>query len=188
MITIGAENLANLTPHPFYVLLHGSHPPLLDRIRASAPARIVNVASEAHRFAKGGLPLDDLQNERDYKAFRVYGQSKLANILFTRELAKRLEGSGVSVNALHPGGVGTRLGTNNGWLGRFVMTIGKPFLRTPAKGADTSIYLATDPGLQGTSGRYFANRREKRPSPAACSDDTAAALWRISAELTGLPA
>lgn len=161
---------------------------LLDRIKESSPARIVNVASNAHRFAKGGLDLDDLQNEREFKAFRVYGQSKLANILFTHELAKQLEGTGVSVNALHPGGVGTRLGTNNGSLGRIIMTIARPFLRSPARGADTSIYLATDPGLGETSGRYFVNRREKQPSADAMNDAMAAALWKKSAELTGLGA
>lgn len=159
---------------------------LLDRILASTPARIVNVASNAHRFAKGGLDLDDLQNEREYKSFRVYGESKLANILFTRELARRLGDTGVTVNALHPGGVGTRLGTNNGRFARGVMTLARPVLRSPARGADTSIYLASEPDLENVTGRYFANRREVTPTAHAQDGALALALWTKSAELTGL--
>ena len=124
---------------------------LLDRLRASAPARIVNVASDAHRW--GRLDLDDLGNARRYRAMQVYGQSKLANILFTYELARRLAGSGVTCNCLHPGAVGTRLGHNNGtdraacWPALLV-----PFFRTPAQGAETSIWLASSPEVEGVSG------------------------------------
>jgi NAD(P)-dependent dehydrogenase (short-subunit alcohol dehydrogenase family) len=159
---------------------------LLDRIRASAPARIVNVASHAHRF--GALDLDDLQSERRYRAMQTYGRSKSANILFTRELARRLEGTGVTANCVHPGGVGTRLGTHNGGLGRVAMRLARPFLRTPARGAETSIHVATAPELEGVSGRYFARCRETRPSPAATDPATAARLWELSSEMTGVPA
>jgi retinol dehydrogenase-12 len=161
---------------------------LLERIIASRPARIVNVASHAHRFAKRGLDLDDLQNEREFKSFRVYGQSKLANILFTRELARRVEREGVTVNALHPGGVATRFGTQNGRFARIVMKLGRAFLRSPARGAETSIHLASATGLEGVTGRYFANRREVAPSADACNDELAAALWARSVELSGLDA
>jgi NAD(P)-dependent dehydrogenase (short-subunit alcohol dehydrogenase family) len=154
---------------------------LLDRLRASAPARIVNVSSEAHRF--GPLDFDDLQNERRYRTMKVYGQSKLANILFTAELARRLEGSGVTVNSLHPGAVATRLGTNNGAWARALIRLLRPFFRTPDDGAATSIHLATAPELAGVSGRYFANRREKTPSAAARDPDAARRLWEVSERL-----
>ena len=154
---------------------------LLDRLRASAPARIVNVSSDAHRF--GPLDFDDLMNERRYRAMRVYGQSKLANILFTAELARRLEGSGVTVNSLHPGAVATRLGTNNGAWARALIRLLRPFFRTPDGGAATSIHLATAPELAGVSGRYFANRREKTPSAAARDPEAARRLWEVSERL-----
>lgn len=161
---------------------------LLDRIKKSAPARIVNVASDAHRFARRGLDLSDLQNEQRYGAFRAYGQSKLANILFTVELAKRVEGQGVTANALHPGAVATRLGKNNGLLARVSLPFLKPFFRTPAQGAETSIYLASDPGLADTSGGYFANCKRVTPSAHARDEELASALWKQSCALVGLPA
>lgn len=161
---------------------------VLPRIVESAPARIVNVASEAHRFAKAGLDFDDLQNEREYKTFRVYGESKLANLLFTRELARRLAGTGVTVNCVHPGAVATRLGAQNGLFARLVITILKPFFRSPAKGAETSIHVATAPGLDDTTGRYFIDRRERQPAPHVLDDDDARRLWDRSAELVGLSA
>jgi NAD(P)-dependent dehydrogenase (short-subunit alcohol dehydrogenase family) len=154
---------------------------LLDRLRESAPARIVNVASEAHKFAP--LDFDDLQNERRYRALRVYGQSKLANLLFTAELARRLADSGVTVNAVHPGAVATGLGKNNGVWARAVVGVLALFFRAPDDGAATSTYVATAPELEGVSGRYFANRREKRPSPAACDADAARRLWQVSEQL-----
>jgi retinol dehydrogenase 12 len=114
---------------------------LLDRIKQSAPARIVNVASEAHRF--GTINFDDLGGERSYRTFGAYCQSKLANILFSYELARRLAGSGVTVNCLHPGGIASGLWTNNGRLAQFIMKAGRPFLKTPERGAQTTIYLAS---------------------------------------------
>lgn len=157
---------------------------LLERLRASAPARIVNVSSDAHKF--GALDFDDLGNERTYRAMRVYGQSKLANILFTAELARRCAGSGVTANSLHPGAVGTGLGKNNGAWARVLIALLRPFFRTPADGAATSVYLATSPTVAGVSGRYFAKCREKQPSAAARDADAARRLWEISAGLTGL--
>jgi NAD(P)-dependent dehydrogenase (short-subunit alcohol dehydrogenase family) len=159
---------------------------LLQRLVASAPARIVNVASEAHRF--GSLDLDDLQSERRYGAMRSYGASKLANILFSVELARRLAGSGVSANCLHPGAVATGLGRNNGALGRVATGLLKPFLRTPAQGAATSLHVATASELEGVTGRYFAKQRETLPSPAARDPLLARRLWEASAELAGLEA
>jgi len=159
---------------------------LLERIRASAPARIVNVASDAHRFARRGLDFDDLQSERGYGGMTAYGRSKLANILFTRELARRLEGSGVTVNAVHPGAVATGFAQNNGMLSRIVMYLGRAVMRTPEKGAETSVYCCTAPALAGVSGRYFASSREARPNRYATNDADARRLWELSAKLAGL--
>jgi NAD(P)-dependent dehydrogenase (short-subunit alcohol dehydrogenase family) len=156
---------------------------LLDRLRRSAPARIVNVASDAHKF--GALDFDDLGNERRYRAMRVYGQSKLANILFTNELAQRLEGSGVTANSLHPGAVATGLGKNNGAWARALIALLRPFFRTPDNGAATSVYLASSPEVEGVSGKYFANCRQHRPSRAAQDPDAARRLWDISERLVG---
>jgi NAD(P)-dependent dehydrogenase (short-subunit alcohol dehydrogenase family) len=157
---------------------------LLPRLLAAAPdARIVNVASDAHRF--GALDFDDLQNEREYKAMKVYGQSKTANILFTRELARRLEGTGVTVNALHPGAVATRLGRGSGALFDLLQSVVSVFMKSPEQGAETSIYLASDPAVAGLNGRYFANRREKEPRPYATDPALAGRLWAVSEELTG---
>ena len=163
---------------------------LLDLLRASAPARIVNVASDVHRF--GSIDWDDLQSVRRYRglpfvaAMRVYGTSKLLNILFTRELARRLAGSGVTANCLHPGAVSTRLGSNNGAAGQAITSLLRPFMLSPAEGARTSIHLASSPEVSETSGRYFAQMRETRCSRAARSDESARRLWQVSAELTGI--
>ena len=157
---------------------------LLERLIASAPARIVNVASDAHRW--GVLDINDLQNERSYRPVRVYGQSKLCNILFTRELARRLQGTRVTTNCVHPGGVATGLGWNNGWWAVLIAKALKPFILTPEQGADTVVYLATSPAVEEVSGRYFIKRREQQPSLAARDDETARRLWKISAELTAL--
>lgn len=160
---------------------------LLDRLRESAPARIVNVASHAHKFVSG-IAFDDIGQERAYRWTRVYGQSKLANLLFTRELAGRLAGTGVTVNALHPGAVATGLGRNNGALSRLLIGLLSPLFRSPEKGAETSIYLASSPAVEGISGRYFASRREVAPSAAARDDAAARRLWDLSEQLTGLAA
>lgn len=156
---------------------------LLPKLVASAPARIVSVASDAHRT--GHIDFDDLGGERGYSGWRAYSQSKLANILFTYELARRLEGTGVTANCLHPGVVGTNFANAGPWYVRTLFVLAKPFLRSPAKGAATSIMLATSPEVAGVSGRYFADEREI--SSNAESYDTAVAerLWRVSEEMTG---
>jgi NAD(P)-dependent dehydrogenase (short-subunit alcohol dehydrogenase family) len=159
---------------------------LLDRLKASAPARIVNVASHAHKVVRG-INWDDLGHERSYAWARVYGHSKLANVLFTRELARRLEGSGVTVNAVHPGAVATRLGHQNAWWSALIAKTLGIFFRTPERGAETSIRLASSPELAGVTGRYFANGREARPSAAAQDPAAARRLWDASARLVGLP-
>lgn len=156
---------------------------LLDVIKASAPARIVSVSSDAHKI--GPMPFDDLQGEKKYHGFRAYGQSKLANILFTVELARQLEGSGVTVNCLHPGMVDTNFGNGMklpwpfGWIMR-QLTI------SPEQGAQTSLYLATSPAVEGVTGKYFAKKKLAKPSRAAQDAEAARRLWQVSAELTGL--
>jgi NAD(P)-dependent dehydrogenase (short-subunit alcohol dehydrogenase family) len=157
---------------------------LLDRLLASAPARIVNVASDAHKF--GPLDPDDLHSEKSYRAMRVYGRSKTANILFTVELARRLQDTGVTVNAVHPGPVASRLGKNNGLLGRAVTSLLAPFFLSPERGARTSVHVATAPELADVSGRYFAKCREARTTAAARDPALARRLWDESARLTGI--
>jgi NAD(P)-dependent dehydrogenase (short-subunit alcohol dehydrogenase family) len=157
---------------------------LLDTLRSSAPCRIVNVASGAHRRAR--LDLDDLQSRRRYRAWRAYANSKLCNLLFTYELARRLEGTGITVNALHPGTVATRFGSNNAGPMRRMMAFGRPFLRTPERGAETILYLALAPEVAASSGGYFLDERPRRSSRASHDADMAARLWDLSAELTGI--
>lgn len=159
---------------------------LLDRVKASVPSRIINVSSGAHRGAPSGLPFDDLQSERGrYSAMTVYSQSKLANILYTRELARRLEGTGVTVNALHPGGVSSgfgREGDTTG-IGAVIMTIAQPFLISSKKGARCSIYLASSPDVEGVTGDFFYKNRPSRTTKAAQDDEAARRLWDISENL-----
>jgi NAD(P)-dependent dehydrogenase (short-subunit alcohol dehydrogenase family) len=157
---------------------------LLDRIKQSAPARIVNVASEAHRF--GTINFNDLGSERRYRTFGAYSQSKLANILFSYELARRLSGTGVAVNCLHPGGIASGLWTNNGPLARFIMKAGSPFLKTPEQGAQTTIYLAASPEVEGVTGKYYANCREKTSNKESYDPNIAQRLWEVSERMTGV--
>lgn len=159
---------------------------LLQKLEASAPARIISTSSAGHRLGK--VDFDDLQAERGYRAFRVYGTSKLENILFTRELARRLEGRGVTANCFHPGPVRSGFGRNNPGLFNFLVSLGGPFLRTPEKAAETALYLAAAPELANVSGRYFANLREARASRAAQNDADARRLWEVSEKLAGLAA
>ena len=162
---------------------------LLGRLRESGPARIVTVASELHRRGYGGgrIALDDLNGERQYGGWRAYGQSKLANILFTRELARRLDGAGVTANAVHPGVVATGFGRNNrtGWM-PYLQALYRPFSRSPGKGAETLVWLASAPQLEAVSGRYFQDRKERPPAPQARHDGDARRLWDISERMTGL--
>ncbi|HUY21185.1 MAG TPA: SDR family oxidoreductase [Acidimicrobiales bacterium] len=160
---------------------------LLDRITESAPARIVNVASTAHKGARHGLDFDDLQTTRGYGGMRVYSKSKLANIYFTTELARRLEGTGVTVNCLHPGTVSTgygRDGDASGFLAFGVKVI-RPFILSPEQGARTSVYLASSPEVAGVSGGYFVKCKAHTPSAAARDDQAARRLWEASEALTG---
>ena len=162
---------------------------LADRLVQSAPARIVNVSSTAHSAARHGMSFDDLQSTRHYRAMRVYGQSKLANILFTLELSRRLSSSGVSANALHPGTVRTGYGADGDARGflAFGIKIASPFFLSPAKGARTSVYLASSPEVDGVSGEYFVKCKARQPRRWARDPEAAARLWRVSAELVGLP-
>ena len=159
---------------------------LLARIRDSAPARIVNVASDAHRMG-GRLDFDDLGSARRYSGMGVYGRSKLCNLLFTRELARRLEGSGVTVNALHPGAVRTGLGQNNDApILKLITHLVRPFFRSPERGAETSIWACSAPELEGVTGRYFGDCRETRPHANALDDEAARRLWDASEKLVGM--
>lgn len=157
---------------------------LLERLKESAPARIVNVASDAHSW--GTIDFDDLGGERSYRSMRIYGRSKLANILFTYELARRLEGTGVTVNCLHPGAVATRLGAQNGAIARFLIGLLRPFMRSPEAGAETVIQLAASPEVSGITGKYFIDCREARSSKKSCDAAVARRLWEVSAAMTGL--
>ncbi len=157
---------------------------LLDRLKASAPARVVSVSSAAHDGAR--IDFDDLQGKRSYAGMRAYGQSKLANVLFTYELARRLKGTGVTANALHPGFVATNFATNNGEIVRLVMAIIHRFALSPDRGAQTSIYLATSPEVEGVTGKYFSNSKAVRSSDISYDEAVAHRLWDASSELTGL--
>jgi retinol dehydrogenase 12 len=153
-------------------------------LRACAPARVVTVASSAHRSAR--LDLADLQLERHYNGWRAYANSKLANILFTRELARRLDGKGVTATCLHPGTVSSGFGAQGSRQLRLGLALSRSFLLSPAQGADTLVYLATASEVADATGGYYVKRREQQPSSAARDDATARRLWRLSVELTGL--
>ena len=155
---------------------------LLDRIRASAPARIITTSSSAHHGAH--IPFDDVNAERGYRGrgFGRYGETKLANILFTSELARRLEGSGVTTNCFHPGFVASGFNRNNGALMAFGMTLARPFARSTTKGADTLVWLADSADVSSETGGYFADRKRKLPSAAAQDRATARRLWELSEE------
>jgi NAD(P)-dependent dehydrogenase (short-subunit alcohol dehydrogenase family) len=146
---------------------------------------VVNVASDAHRFCSP-LNFDDLQAQRRYRSMRVYGHSKLANLLFTHELARRLQGTGVTVNAMHPGFVGSALGTNNGRLARIAMRAARPFVRTPEQGAETAVWLCAASEVRDESGGYFRDRRPHAPRSHARDDAAAERLWAMSERLAGL--
>ena len=157
---------------------------LREKLAASAPARVVTVSSAAHRAAR--LDLADLQLTGHFNGWRAYANSKLANILFTRELASRLAGTGVTANCVHPGTVNTRFGRDGSTMLRFGLGIGRRFLLSAAQGADTVVYLASSPDVAGATGGYYVKRRLRAPSGAARDPETARRLWAISAELTGL--
>ncbi|MBS1271346.1 MAG: Rhamnolipids biosynthesis 3-oxoacyl-[acyl-carrier-protein] reductase [Candidatus Marinimicrobia bacterium] len=157
---------------------------LLDALQQSAPARIVNVASDAHYGNE--IDFDDLQRKESYSGYEVYGESKLMNILFTYELDRRLDDSEIMVNALHPGFVNSGFGMNNNIFVKGLLSIAQLFGRSTRKGAETSVYLASSPEIDGVSGKYFFDKEPKKSSPASYDIDTAIRLWDISKELTGL--
>jgi NAD(P)-dependent dehydrogenase (short-subunit alcohol dehydrogenase family) len=188
----GLERTFALNHMAYFVLTHG----LRGRLVASAPARIVNTSSDAHQPAT--LDFNDLQSAQAYRGnfwqnlryggpgFKVYGRSKLCNILFTRELARRLVGTGVTANCLHPGFVATRFGDSTGGLVSFGIGFAKRFALTPKQGAETLTYLASSPNVATVSGQYFHNSRHVTPSPQAQDDSAAQRLWSESAHLAHL--
>ena len=158
---------------------------LLDRLKQSAPARVVTVSSNAH--TAGEIDFDDLQGERSYSGSRAYSQSKLANVLFTYELARRLQSSALTANALHPGVVNTSFGAEDPrGIQRLIIPFARPFMKTPAQGAATSIHLASAPDLEQVTGRYFANSKPNRSSKRSYDEAAAARLWQVSTDLVGL--
>jgi NAD(P)-dependent dehydrogenase (short-subunit alcohol dehydrogenase family) len=157
---------------------------LVEQLARSPSARVVNVSSRAH--VRGIINFDDLQGERRYERLAAYAQSKLANVLFTYELARRLAGTRVTSNALHPGDVATNLGIDNGWVRVKARNLLKRTLISPEEGAATSIHLASSPDVEGVTGRYFVDCTETRSSEASYDRATASRLWRVSEELTGI--
>lgn len=156
---------------------------LLDLIKASAPARIISVSSGAH--AMGSIQFDDLQSERKYGAMRAYSQSKLANILFTVELARRLAGTGVTANCLHPGFVRSGFATETAGS-RALLAVLRPFTISPEQAAETPVYLATSAEVAGVTGKYFIKKRVARSTAASTDMAAARRLWQVSAALTGV--
>jgi len=158
---------------------------LLDRLKASAPARIVTVSSGAQ--AMGRITFDDLHGVRHYLGQRAYNQSKLANVMFTNELARRLEGTGVTATSLHPGVVRTHFGAEDqAWFFAVLSRVLLPLLKTPQQGAQTSIYLASSPDLDGVTGQYFVKGRPATANKDAYDTDLTARLWQVSADLVGM--
>ena len=176
----GLERTFALNHMAYFVLTHA----LRERLIASAPARIVNTASNAHRG--NVLDFDDLQFQRGFRGLTAYGRSKLANILFTRELARRLAGTGVTANCLHPGFVSTGIGQRDGGLFAIMVRMSMLFARTPEQGASTIVYLATSPDVAAASGGYYADCRQAVQTHAAQNDDDARRLWEESLRLAGL--
>src|SRR5208282_760224 len=176
----GLEYTFALNHMAYFVVTEG----LRERLQASAPARIINTSSGAHRGAR--LDFDDLQLVKDFSAMKAYGRSKLCNILFTRELARRLHGTGVTTNCLHPGFVATRFGDQSGALMSRLVWLAKFFAIPPAKGAETIVYLASSPNIAETTGQYFYKSVPTTPSSWAQDDRSALLLWQRSAALAGM--
>ena len=157
---------------------------LLDVLKANAPSRIINITSSAHYGTE--VNFDDLQGEKKYSMYAAYSQSKLANVLFTYELARRLEGTGVTVNCLDPGVVRTGFGKDQGGLLNIGIRIISPFMMSPDKAAKAEIYLATSSELEGVSGKYFSKGKSAKSSKESYDENAAERLWKMSAELTKL--
>jgi NAD(P)-dependent dehydrogenase (short-subunit alcohol dehydrogenase family) len=159
---------------------------LLDRIKESAPARIINISSDLHQRAK--MKFDDLGGERSYGGMSSYAQSKLGNVLFTYELARRLAGSGVTVNCVHPGAVATNLASNSGAIVGTAWKLAGAFMKSPDQGARTQVYLASSPEVEGVTGKYFIDAKEAASSAESHNLEVARRLWEVSAKMTSLPA
>lgn len=157
---------------------------LLPALKAGAPARIVNGSGGVE--AAGKIDFDDLQGEKKFGPIKALAQSKLGNFLFTYELARRLEGTGVTVNIMHPGGVKTELGKGQGGFFGFMLRLMRPLFSTPEQGADTLVWLASAPELQGVTGKYFVKRKEAKSSARSHDKELASRLWKVSAELSGM--
>lgn len=154
---------------------------LLDLIRYSAPARIISVSSNAHHM--GNIRFDDLMGEKGYMGWRAYSQAKLANILFAYELDRRLEGSGITVNAVHPGFVNTNFANNTSPVIRSLVRFAQGFARSPEKGAETSVWLAFSPEVEGISGKYFFDKKERKSNRKSYDEKVAKRLWDVSEDL-----
>jgi len=159
---------------------------LLDVLKASAPSRVINITSSAHRGTT--IDFDDLQGEKKYSGYHAYSQSKLANVLFNYQLAKRLEGTGITVNCLHPGVVRTGFGKDVTGLMSILVRVGSPFMMSPEKSARAAIYLATSPELEGVTGKHFSRGKEERSSTESYDAASAERLWNVSTKLTRLNA
>ncbi len=157
---------------------------LLEMVIDSTPARIINVASNSHKDRE--IDFDDLESQGSYGFMRAYGKSKLANIMFTYELDRRLAGSDVTVNAVHPGFVGTNMGANNGWLVKLFLPLSSLWALSPEEGAETSVYLASSPEVEGVSGKYFYQKKVVPSSPSSLDKEKSRQLWEVSTEMTGL--
>lgn len=176
----GLELTFALNHLSYFVLTHG----LRERLRASAPSRVVNVASDAHKGKR--LDFSDLQSEKNFRGFYVYGRSKLCNILFTREFARRWAGTGVNANSLHPGFVSTRFGDQSGGMLSFAVRAAKTFAISPEKGAETIIYLASSDEAASSTGLYYYKCKAATPTKEAQDDESARKLWQESEKLAGI--
>ncbi len=176
----GVEETLALNHLAYFLLTHE----LMDLLRAAGKARIVNVSSAIHRRARPNF--DDIQFSRGSAMFKVYGHSKLLNILFTYELARRLEGTGITANCLHPGAIGSGFGQTYGGLIAWFVRLGRPFLLTPEQGARTSIYLASSPEVEGVTGKYYDKCKAVRSNDISYDRDAQKRLWEISEKLVGI--
>ena len=177
----GFEEVFSINHLAYFYLTHL----LLDKLKEDSPSRIINVSSGAHAFVKG-FNFDDVHSLKEYKPFKVYGYSKLANILFTKKLAQILDKDNITVNCLHPGVVGTSFGQNNGILQKILFYIAKPFMRSSEKGAESSIYLCSSSNVEAVTGEYFYNCKVSQTSKWAKSQVDADRLWDLSKQLTGI--
>ncbi len=181
----GIEYTMALNHINYFVLTNDLLPLLKQTAEQYGEARIVNVSSDAHRT---GMKWDDIQFENSYSALNAYGQSKAMNVLHTYELARRLAGTGVTANAVHPGLVATNFGRNNGCLFAVLGSLLQPFAKSAEDGAATSVYAAADPALKGVTGKYYADKTERETIPETYDKDNGSRLWALSEELTGMTA